>query len=156
MYLLPFLPIANHSDVPLPIHPPQRTSTHLMSPWQIAKLWVNRGMHLLLILQIYELRWGDKGLQKLENIKHIVKGLPGTALRQRLKLVRQTLIRGKECVSVVVTLTSRKKAGQDVVHMLVEYANAVMYTLPWFDEAGPINPDVDQLIILYVTCLRLC
>ncbi|BEJ17420.1 hypothetical protein CspHIS471_0608210 [Cutaneotrichosporon sp. HIS471] len=133
-----------HFDGLLLIHPPQRTASYRMSPWQIAKLWMDRGMHLQIIRQIYQLRWENDGARRFNNILELVKSLEEHKVAQRLSLVRQTLGRGRE-----------NKEKEDFVQTLVEYANAFMYTLPWFDEAGTLNSSINKLIELRGLCFAM-
>ncbi|BEI96089.1 hypothetical protein CcaverHIS631_0110380 [Cutaneotrichosporon cavernicola] len=126
------------------IHPPQRTASYRMSPCQIAKLWMDRGMHLQIIRQIYQLRWVNDGAQRFNNILELVKSLEEHKVAQRLSLVRQTLGSGR-----------KNKDKEDFVQTLVEYANAFMYTLPWFEEAGALNSDINNLIKLRGLCFAM-
>jgi hypothetical protein len=113
-----------------------------MSPWQIAKLWTTRGMHLDIILQIYAVRWPTEWRKRFEGIKQLVKEIKQDAVQQRLHLVQRSMERGKAC-----------KEREDIPQAIVEYANGIMYTLPWFDECGHQGDDIDQLIQLCVTCI---
>ncbi|GMK57636.1 hypothetical protein CspeluHIS016_0404700 [Cutaneotrichosporon spelunceum] len=137
------------------IHPPQRTAAYRMSPCQIAKLWLDRGMHLQIIRQIYELRWEHEGFTRFNNIRDLVKNLGQLSVAQRLKLVQQTLNRGLEFVRYWAKLNPRRKVKQDFVQTLVEYANAFMYTLPWFPEAGIFDSDVNKLIQFRGLCFAM-
>ncbi|CAK9784773.1 unnamed protein product [Cutaneotrichosporon oleaginosum] len=115
-----------------------------MSPWQIAKLWVTRGMHLQIVVEIYKLRFGDEHRRKLDGIMDFVRSVKEHQIEQRLQFVRRTLAAGKE-----------KKAKEDFVQTLGQYANAILWTLPWFDEAGPFCPDINTLIVLRGQCFAM-